>query len=64
MPMEILILIAIVLLLLGIFRRGKNHPTLFSRRCPSCRQHIAMRASACPFCGHDVKPERWIWERE
>jgi hypothetical protein len=62
--MEILILIVIVLILWGIFSRGKNRPTLSSRRCPHCRQHIAMRASACPFCGHDVKPGRWIWERE
>lgn len=63
--MEIVLLIIVVVVLIGVFARArgtKNRPSLTSRRCPHCRQHIAMKASACPFCGHDVKPQRWIWE--
>ena len=52
----ILLLIVFFGLLGGIFHRlgSRSGDAWFTRPCPHCRQRIASKATACPWCTRDV----------
>jgi zinc-ribbon domain len=62
--MEILILLVMLIVLIGIFRRGRSHHhnAWFVSKCPHCRARIPSSAAVCSYCGRDVPPVRWIWQ--
>jgi len=47
----LLVLLAVIFLLLRMFKGGG---TVASRRCPHCEQQIPMIGSYCPICGQRV----------
>src|SRR5262245_29497614 len=56
--MEVLIVIVVLVLLIGIFKRTGNRTrnAWFTRPCPNCRQTIDSKATVCPWCTRDVPP--------
>src|SRR5262245_46655719 len=54
--MEVLIVIVVLVLLIGIFKRTGNRTrnAWFTRPCPHCRQTIDSKATVCPWCTRDV----------
>jgi hypothetical protein len=48
----------ILLIVLGVNRRGstKNNPNL--RGCPDCHAAVSIHAASCPRCGCPLKPEK------
>jgi hypothetical protein len=55
----LLIIVVIIALLIGIFKRSGSGPRTTPwwakvRTCPHCMRKIDARATACPFCGRDV----------
>jgi hypothetical protein len=57
--MEMIVIIIIIALLIGIFKRSGRPPRTTPwcakvHPCPHCMRKIDARATACPFCGRDV----------
>jgi hypothetical protein len=57
--LEALIVIVVLILLIGIFRRtgrsgNRTGDAWFTRPCPHCRQGIASSATVCAWCSRDV----------
>jgi hypothetical protein len=54
---EALVIIVIIVLLVGIFKRSSTRTTPWwakVRPCPHCLKKIDARASVCSYCGRDV----------
>jgi hypothetical protein len=63
--MELLVVVIIIALLIGIFKRSGSRTggAWFTRACPYCRQKIGTNARVCPWCNRDVPPA-WRWQKE
>ena len=58
--MEFLAIVAVILLLILVFRSGgRKHKGLFTKRCPHCRNIIPDKATVCEFCKGDVSNVKW-----
>lgn len=65
MDVIVIAAIAIVILLVAIYKRGgRTGDAWFNRPCPHCRQTIAMKATTCPWCGKESEPPLWVWEKK
>jgi len=53
-----LVIIVVILLLVGIFKRSNTRTTPWwaeVRKCPHCFMKMDARATACPSCGRNVQ---------
>jgi rRNA maturation endonuclease Nob1 len=63
--MALIVLLVIVVILAVILKRSnRTGGAWFTQNCPHCKNRIAMKATRCAYCGGELQPVRWKWEKE